>query len=240
VSTQVSSPPEPAPPQLSIWASKRNPLNRYFAKQAWAWTTALYIAAFAVRAQTRPFSVNARCLFRYAAATLYWLSMTQWFFGPSLFDRFFVHTGGACVLPAQIGKVKVGSTVATDTAALPMPSIALEYASLRSCRSAGGVWGGGHDVSGHCFLLLHSALFLAEESIAPLLSLPGAASSSALSSSAARRLVLYATAALVSVWVVMLYFTAKYFHGPAELASGTLLGLGYWVPLYLLQLLPFY
>ncbi|KAI8322556.1 hypothetical protein GQ54DRAFT_259702 [Martensiomyces pterosporus] len=218
---------------LSVWASKRNPLNTYFAKQGWAWTTALYAIALAVRAWGQPLSSSVRCLCHYAAATLYWLLMTQWFFGPSLFDRFFLHTGGACMLPpANEGS----ATAANGAGATLLPPPNLAYTSLQSCRSAGGTWHGGHDISGHCFLLLHSAVFLTEEVVVPLLA-GSVVSSSRRAIANARRLVLSAAIGLIAVWMLMLYFTAKYFHGPAELVSGTLLGLGYWMSLYQLRLL---
>ncbi|KAJ1824481.1 hypothetical protein GGH91_001824 [Coemansia sp. RSA 2671] len=191
----------------SPWASKRNPLNTYLAKFAWAWTTMLFVAML-------PFAAApARVVLRYATATLYWLAMTRWFFGPPLFDRLFVHTGGECQLPLP----------ASDT----------PY-SMSACRSAGGAWAGGHDVSGHCFLLLHSGLFLAEEVLAPLLLLLLASLEhrGPAASPAARWALLAATLGLVGVWLLMLFFTAKYFHGVEELVSGSLLGAAYWFAVY--------
>ncbi|KAI9503563.1 inositol phospholipid synthesis and fat-storage-inducing TM-domain-containing protein, partial [Coemansia spiralis] len=188
--------PQPQPPQLaSIWASRRNPLNRYFAKLAWAWTTALFLGAVAAASRHRSPAATLRHLTRYALATLYWVVMTQWFFGPPLFDRLFLHTGGVCMLP-------------------PPPHAqppAVSTNSLKSCRSAGGSWVGGHDISGHCFLLLHSALFLVEEAAAAI-----------------HWIVVAGTVGLICIWALMLYFTAKYFHGIEELVTGTLLGVGYW------------
>ncbi|KAI7833864.1 inositol phospholipid synthesis and fat-storage-inducing TM-domain-containing protein [Kickxella alabastrina] len=178
-------------PAISLWASKRNPLNMYFAKLAWAWTTALFVAALPLRNGSRPAAATARYAARYVLATLYWFLMTQWCFGPSLFDRFF----------------------------------RLAPSSMQVCRSAGGRWLGGHDISGHCFLLIHSALFLFEEVLGPCCY--------------ARWGVVAATAGLIAIWACMLYCTAKYFHGPWELISGTLLGSAYWVSLYQFQLLAF-
>ncbi|KAJ2504698.1 hypothetical protein GGH95_004880 [Coemansia sp. RSA 1836] len=192
----------------AFWASKRNPLNTYGAKLAWAWTTALFAASLLAHAHAH--TSNTRpvrdAVLRYALATLYWLAMTRWFFGPPLFDRLFVHTGGACQLhPAST--------------------------SYAACRVAGGAWAGGHDVSGHCFLLLHSGLFLAEEVLAPLL--PHARSRSAR---AATRAVVAAALGLVAVWLLMLFATARFFHGADELLSGSLLGVAFWVCVYQLRL----
>ncbi|KAJ2553387.1 hypothetical protein EV175_002960 [Coemansia sp. RSA 1933] len=194
----------------SAWADKHNPLNSYLAKLAWGWTSALFVAALAVCAPTRAPAASALHAARYALASLYWVAMVRWFFGPPLLDRLFVLTGGSCLIDHA------------DSA----PSIS----SLGACRTAGGRWAGGHDVSGHCFLLLHSALFLAEEVLSPLLALPPAPSPSAII--IVRRTVAAAAAALICVWAVMLFFTAKYFHGAAELLSGSLVGVGYWAPLY--------
>ncbi|KAJ1877147.1 hypothetical protein LPJ66_012165 [Kickxella alabastrina] len=140
--------------------------------------------------------------------------MTQWCFGPSLFDRFFVRTGGLCSLPNGPKQ--------------------LAPSSMQVCRSAGGRWLGGHDISGHCFLLIHSALFLFEEVLGPLL-----VSRRTAGPSYARWGVVAATAGLIAIWGCMLYCTAKYFHGPWELVSGTLLGSAYWGSLYQFQLLAF-
>ncbi|KAJ1668552.1 hypothetical protein IW140_002697 [Coemansia sp. RSA 1813] len=193
----------------SAWANKRNPLNSYFAKLAWAWTSALFVAALAACVPVRSPAASARHVARYALATFYWVAMVRWFFGPPLLDRFFVLTGGSCALDSP----------------LPAP-----IASLSACRAAGGQWAGGHDVSGHCFLLLHSALFLVEEVLVPLLSLPAAMLPR--SAAAMRRGAAVCAAALICVWVLMLFFTAKYFHGAMELLSGILVGVGYWAPLY--------
>ncbi|KAJ1719739.1 hypothetical protein LPJ53_005552 [Coemansia erecta] len=202
------------PPPPSPWASKRNPLNTYFVKLGWAWTTALLAAALPVRRRRDRAATAAR----YALATLYWWLLTQWCFGPPLFDRLFVRTGGACHAPE--GRP-------------------LLHASQHTCRAAGGSWAGGHDVSGHCFLLLHSALLLAEEVLVPLLR-PGRLPpqqqqqqqpSSPLAS--LRRAVVAATAGLVAVWAAMLFFTAKYFHGAEELASGSVLGVAFWGAVYM-------
>ncbi|KAJ1905988.1 hypothetical protein LPJ81_001612 [Coemansia sp. IMI 209127] len=197
---------------LSAWADKRNPLNSYFAKLAWGWTSALFVAALAACAPTRAPAASALHAARYALATLYWVAMVRWCFGPPLLDRLFVLTGGSCALSEPPASAS---------------------ASLSACRAAGGRWVGGHDVSGHCFLLLHSALFLVEEVLVPLLTLPAAVTSRPAAAAAAlRRAVAACAAALICIWALMLFFTAKYFHGAGELLSGCLAGVGYWAPLY--------
>ncbi|KAJ2124896.1 hypothetical protein IW147_001282 [Coemansia sp. RSA 720] len=162
--------------------------------------------------------------------------MARWFFGPPLFDRVFVRTGGSClptapdaafVSMAPSASAPDAAFVSSATSMTPAP-----VASLQACRAAGGRWVGGHDVSGHCFLLIHSALFLAEEAVAPLLAVLSDRRHASPALTTARRAALAATLALVGVWVFMLYATARYFHGIHELLSGTVLGVSYWVALY--------
>ncbi|KAJ1732202.1 hypothetical protein LPJ61_002155 [Coemansia biformis] len=135
--------------------------------------------------------------------------MARWFFGPPLFDRVFVHTGGSCLADPPRSPAALGLPVAT----------------LQACKQAGGSWSGGHDVSGHCFLLIHSTLFLVDEVLAPL----RAAGRRSASPAAAQRAVLAAALGLVAVWVFMLFVTARYFHGAPELLSGIAAGAGGWV-----------
>ncbi|KAJ2791178.1 hypothetical protein H4R20_006898 [Coemansia guatemalensis] len=203
------------------WASKRSPLNVYVAKAAWGWTTALFLAALVLCAPARPPSATAGAALRYVLATLYWIALVRWFFGPSLFDRVFVHTGGSChSLQPDVG---------SDVAPTPLP-----FASMQSCRSAGGSWAGGHDVSGHCFLLIHSALLLAEEALVPLWSAGQRVRHGRWPTvrGSARWAVLAATLALVGLWLFMLYVTASYFHHVNELLSGIVAGTGFWAALY--------
>ncbi|KAJ2082183.1 hypothetical protein H4R24_001811 [Coemansia sp. RSA 988] len=202
------------------WASKRSPLNVYVAKAAWGWTTALFLAALVLCAPVRSPSATAGAVLRYVLATLYWLALVRWFFGPSLFDRVFVHTGGSChSMQPESG---------FDVASKPLP-----FVSMQSCRSAGGSWAGGHDVSGHCFLLIHSALLLVEEALVPLWSAGQRVRRGRwpMARGSARWVFLTATIALVGLWLFMLYITASYFHHINELLSGIVAGTGFWAVL---------
>ncbi|CAI4218081.1 unnamed protein product [Parascedosporium putredinis] len=71
----------------SYFAHKGNVFNRYFVKQGWAWVT----ASFAFFALTHPAlgagSRRAQAFARYGVTTLWWILVTQWFFGPALIDR---------------------------------------------------------------------------------------------------------------------------------------------------------
>ena len=73
--------------------------------------------------------------------------MTQWFFGPALIDRGFRITGGACDLAERLegsGGKK-------------------EFVTAKACKIAGGAWRGGHDISGHVFILVLGGAFLGME-----------------------------------------------------------------------------
>ena len=110
-------------------------------------------------------------------------------------------------------------------------------------------WKGGHDISGHSFLLTHSSLFLMTE-IAPTLSVlletatgqpSGAqtrqgrltptmsAARSRIESTLGRRYAALGVTVLVSIWWWMLLMTSLYFHTPQEKVSGFAAGvLGWW------------
>jgi len=77
--------------------------------------------------------------------------VTQWFFGPAIIDRGFVLTGGQCELveQAEAGHIDMDGT--------------RQFATGMACKSVGGQWAGGHDISGHVFLLVLGSMFLFEE-----------------------------------------------------------------------------
>lgn len=83
-------------------------------------------------------------LIRWAAATAAWFVVTQWCFGPSLIDRVYRLSGGACVKLLQ-----EEFTAGTET-----QRMLASAASHAACRVAGGQWSGGYDVSGHVYLLV--------------------------------------------------------------------------------------
>ena len=78
--------------------------------------------------------------------------MTQWFFGPPLIDRGFRFTGGACEMmrdPAVREGMSEGREIFTGAA----------------CKAVGGQWKGGHDISGHVFLLILGSAMLVLETV---------------------------------------------------------------------------
>jgi len=83
--------------------------------------------------------------------TLWWIFVTQWFFGPAIIDRGFTLTGGQCDLVemAEAGRVDMDDT--------------RQFVTGVACKAVGGTWKGGHDISGHVFLLVLGSMFLFEE-----------------------------------------------------------------------------
>lgn len=90
---------------------------------------------------------RVRGMLRWAIMTMYWAIFTQWFFGPPLIDRGFRLTGGACeLIRDDEARAGMGETKELLTGA--------------TCKLAGGKWKGGHDISGHVFLLVLGSSFL--------------------------------------------------------------------------------
>ena len=127
-------PPYAAP---SFFAHKTNIFNALFVKVGWLWTTVAFLPFLFTYGGPVYLLTPRRVqgLVRYALITAWWYAATQWFFGPALIDRIFVVTGGLC---------RTHEGVATGAA----------------CKAIGGVWVGGHDPSGHVFMLSLASLFL--------------------------------------------------------------------------------
>lgn len=135
------------------FARKSNLFNVIFVKRGWFWIT----LSFAVFLFTHPAvatpTQRARAAIRWGLVTLWWVFVTQWFFGPAIIDRGFRWTGGKCedkISSVQRG-VEVGDVRARDVF------------SAAACKAAGGRWSGGHDISGHVFLLVLGSFFLLQE-----------------------------------------------------------------------------
>ncbi|KAJ5477035.1 hypothetical protein N7539_007179 [Penicillium diatomitis] len=153
---------------VNYFARKNNIFNIYFVKIGWLWTTAAFASiiffqpAYRVSSSSSPAQQQIRtrrviqaCL-RYAIATTIWYLMTQWFFGPAIIDRSFVFTGGKC---EEV--IDRASRVDSDDS----PSAQLDLFSAAACKAAGGAWKGGHDISGHVFMLVLATASLAYEAV---------------------------------------------------------------------------
>lgn len=154
-----SHPPDVAP---SYFAQKKNVFNVYFVKVGWFWTT----LAFGVFVLLHPgfghglTTRRVRAVLRYVAVTTWWVFVTQWFFGPPLVDRGFRFTGGQCELLRDPGaRQDMGDT--------------REFITAATCKAVGGTWKGGHDISGHVFLLIMGSSLLWLEFLPALTRLEG-------------------------------------------------------------------
>ena len=68
-------------PADSYFALKRNFINVFFLKFAWAWTTVAFIPHLMILQK------KVAPLTRYAVATIWWYLVTQWCFGPPIMDK---------------------------------------------------------------------------------------------------------------------------------------------------------
>ena len=187
--TSQSHPPELAP---SYFALKRNILNTYFVKFAWFWVSVAFwlwwlLSENSLRGGSNDgVEVEARkqrdedeeawqltpqrlrSALRWAITTSYWFFVTQWFFGPSVIDRAFKITGGACerVLSSSSDSASGNPFLKRGAMDLSMGDAAREvkYAlSAGACKAIGGQWKGGYDISGHVFILVLGVGFLGYE-----------------------------------------------------------------------------
>lgn len=133
----------------SYFARKSNVFNVFFVKRGWGWIS----LAFFVFLYTHPATATAqrrlRGMVRWGLVTTWWVLVTQWCFGPALIDRSFRFTGGKCELADA--RLDAGEARTTDI-----------FTGV-ACKAAGGKWRGGHDISGHVFLLVLGSYFLAQE-----------------------------------------------------------------------------
>ena len=137
----------------NYFARKSNIFNVIFVKRGWGWNSLAFAVFLFTHPSTGPVGAltpqRIRACLRWGIVTAWWFAITQWCFGPPLIDRGFRWTGGQCgaaEVDIAWGVEKLG-TLATAAA----------------CRAAGGRWQGGHDISGHVFLLVLGTVFLLQE-----------------------------------------------------------------------------
>ncbi|ODV71229.1 Scs3p CYBJADRAFT_169627 [Cyberlindnera jadinii NRRL Y-1542] len=122
----------------SYFSNKHNLINVVFVKQGWAWT--IFVLLYFL---IQHYGLTRTTLLRILGGTAWWVVFTQWFFGLPLMDRIFLMTGGGCNYESfEIDieqDVVIGSLM---------------------CRKMKGTWIGGHDPSGHVFLLVLSSLIM--------------------------------------------------------------------------------
>ena len=142
VTSNLNTPSKP-----NYFAGKHNLVNIYFVKIGWLWTTLAFVL---LQVSTYPPLAKRQMHYlqsiaRYTIITASWYLTTQWLFGPALIDRSFTITGGHCEFPSQKMDLAVDVTTLTSSMA---------------CKTHGGRWRGGHDISGHIFMLVLSSAFL--------------------------------------------------------------------------------
>ena len=137
----------------SYFAQKRNVFNVFFVKVGWFWTTLAFIMYLFLHPSTGPSGglvlnrKRVQGFLRWGLVTVWWVAFTQWFFGPPLIDRGFRFTGGQCeLIRTEEGRASMGDK--------------REFVTAAACKLAGGQWKGGHDISGHVFLLVLGSAFL--------------------------------------------------------------------------------
>jgi hypothetical protein len=152
--------------QFNYFAGKRNLFNIYFVKIGWFWTTLAFVL---LQLTLQPASSRTKSkgkqnhyvhsLIRYTLTTTSWILVTQWFFGPALVDRSFTLTGGHCEYTTIPQNIAMNDETTAKINKLPT------LVSAVACKAKGGHWRGGHDISGHVFMLALSSAFLIYELI---------------------------------------------------------------------------
>ncbi|XP_038078466.1 fat storage-inducing transmembrane protein 2-like [Patiria miniata] len=126
-------PPPPAEGG-SYFSDKRNFFNQYFVKLAWGWTMAIYTPFVVLSGLQSPAKIGQ--IFRGLVRVLA-VGTAAWYWWVEIVFHRVMQVTGACV----------GNESLT---------------AVRACIKAGHYWD-GYDISGHCFLLIYSALLIHEE-----------------------------------------------------------------------------
>lgn len=226
----------------NYYNDKNNLFNQWFVKKGWAWTTAAVVTFYALVVARNSHSLIKtgrragtlqKAAVKYAIMTFWWVLFTQWCFGLPIMDKVFVWTGGKC---ASIGADRYALFAAKSL--LKEVGGLYESNSITSytCRRLGGTWTGGHDPSGHVFLLTHSSLYLFFEALpfwvswaqlrTNTQSLVGTLRSGRYAAVGAYFLDSphVVVMALMALWSFMLFVTNMYFHLIAEKFVGLLFG----------------
>ena len=196
------------------FATKSNPINVYFIKKAWGWTSAAF---FFLWFTSPPQIRSVHRILKYLILLVIWLLFTSWFFGPPIFERVIVASGGQCVisLPSGDPVIVPNDLCYRKTTVVPETNPTLFTTATTFTLPPG--WGAvprlrkGHDVSGHVFLLTLSALFLFDQ----LLPSFRVAQWSSL-----HRWAIITNIFIIGVCLFAIGTTAVYFHSPFEKFTG--------------------
>ncbi|KAK6510348.1 hypothetical protein TWF506_009462 [Arthrobotrys conoides] len=206
----------------SYFSRKNNIFNVLFVKIGWFWTTVAFLVHVANLRHPNVTHTRSKALVRWGLATLVWVLVTQWFFGPPLMDRTFTVTGGSC-RPSY------------DTQSLALAAKSEQAFTSAACKGVGGKWDGGHDLSGHAFMLTHASLFLWAETLPRLVDSMwrGTVGPRNLTPLMAEWFgVHWFVWGILGLWWWMLLMTSVYFHTWPEKVSGWFVALFEWGILY--------
>jgi len=282
----------------TIFADRRNLLNRIFIKYAWAWTTLAFLAqVLTIRSTGTLGNVNGKgkgkarqegndgnevdsslspqrmestkeatfysamsvSTLRYFVATSLWVFFASWFFGPPIMERTRHYTGAVC-LPStsSIGGITLPGSVDAQFCYAKRPLTPQSHPQLFqtghqivAAEHGGSLkanWRGGHDISGHTYILVLSAMYLLEEMtpylpylvpsslqvytqhwiprqhwspVNPFIQSAVQTQQKATINFAVAISILF----LLGAWCTSLLFTALFFHTPQEKLSGLIVGL---------------
>lgn len=149
----------------NYFTSKGNLVNKFYVKMGWFWTLTAYSNLIYQKLKRRRVerSTIINSLFRVIFITIGWYLFTQWCFGLPIMDRVFLWTGGKCMNVYEPNIPSGVKNLFSKTSNLEEITYDSSGVSSATCRSVKGVWFGGHDPSGHVFLLTLSASLLLNE-----------------------------------------------------------------------------
>ncbi|KAF5917519.1 acyl-coenzyme A diphosphatase FITM2 [Diceros bicornis minor] len=195
---------ELSPLPESYLSNKRNVLNVYFVKMAWAWTFSLLLPFIALT--NYHLTGKAGLVLRRLSTLL--VGTAIWYVCTTLFSNIEHYTGSCFQSPALEG-------------------LRNEHQSKQQCHGEGGFWH-GFDISGHSFLLTFCALMIVEE----MAVLHEVRTDRSHCLHAAITSLAVALGFLTFIWVWMFLCTAVYFHNLSQKVFGTLFGLLGWYGTY--------
>ncbi|XP_040104931.1 acyl-coenzyme A diphosphatase FITM2 [Oryx dammah] len=195
---------ELSPLPESYLSNKRNVLNVYFVKVAWAWTFCLLLPFIALT--NYHLTGKAGLVLRRLSTLL--VGTAIWYVCTAIFSNIEHYTGSCYQSPALEGERK-------------------EHQSKQQCHGEGGFWH-GFDISGHSFLLTFCALMIVEE----MAVLHEVKTDRNHRLHAAITTLVVALGFLTFIWVWMFLCTAIYFHNLSQKVFGTLFGLLGWYGTY--------
>ncbi|XP_063153185.1 acyl-coenzyme A diphosphatase FITM2 [Candoia aspera] len=195
---------ELVPLAATYLSDKRNALNIYFVKFAWAWTFCLLlpfisITNYHVIQNILPVLLRLVTLL---VGTIIWYTCTSVFLLIQAFT-------GSCYKSSSLDVVTQ------------------EHSNKLQCLQAGGIWQ-NFDISGHSFLLSYCVLMILEE----MAVMPSVKTFQGTRLHTVVNSLFLALTCLAFIWLFMLFTTAVYFHNFWDKIFGTSVGLSAWYGTY--------